>query len=276
MSRALHGKVALISGAGRGLGRAIAVQFAREGADLCLLDYGAVGPTPLSTLATTEQLDYSTKLCRDLGAVAIAVTADIKIVDQLEDAIDVALNRFGRIDILVNTAGVAGPSGNALHTVSEIEWSHILDTNLTGTWRLSKLIARHMLEAGGGSIVNISSTAGLVGYPSFCAYTASKHGVVGLTRAAALDYAMNSIRVNAICPGSIRDDPDLESEMLGSIAADLKLSNSDYQFEFRSRQPDNQLVDPFSIAKAAVWLASDDAVGVTGSILTIDGGYTAR
>jgi NAD(P)-dependent dehydrogenase (short-subunit alcohol dehydrogenase family) len=134
-----------------------------------------------------------------------------------------ALHRFGSVQVLVNGAGIAAPSGKAVHEITEDEWHLMIDIDLSGAWRMIRALAPSMLEARDGSIVNIASTAGQVGYRHFAGYVAAKHGLVGLTKAAALDYAPYQVRVNALCPGSVRDDPIVEGRMLAEIARSLNV-----------------------------------------------------
>jgi NAD(P)-dependent dehydrogenase (short-subunit alcohol dehydrogenase family) len=133
-----------------------------------------------------------------------------------------------------------------------------------------------MLSRRSGSIINIASSAGLVAYRHFAGYVAAKHGVIGLTKAAALDYAPFKVRVNAICPGSVRDAPSVEGRMLSEIARALQVPVAEHEATFVAAQPDNELVDPWSVAATALWFAGDDARHVTGSVLSVDGGFTAR
>jgi NAD(P)-dependent dehydrogenase (short-subunit alcohol dehydrogenase family) len=133
-----------------------------------------------------------------------------------------------------------------------------------------------MTAQRGGSIINIASTAGLVGYRHFAGYVAAKHGVVGLTKATALDYAPMKVRVNALCPGSIRDDHAVEGRMLSEIARSLDVPVAEHEQTFLQAQPMNALIEPEDVAMAALWLASDDSRQVTGSVVTVDGGFTAR
>jgi NAD(P)-dependent dehydrogenase (short-subunit alcohol dehydrogenase family) len=133
-----------------------------------------------------------------------------------------------------------------------------------------------MIDQRCGSIINVASTAGLVGYRHFAGYVAAKHGLIGLTKSAALDYAPFRVRVNALCPGSVRDDPLVEGRMLAEIARSLHLPAGDHEDIFLRDQPMNALIEPADIAGAAVWLAGDDSRQVTGSVITVDGGFTSR
>lgn len=272
----LSGKTALVTGASRGLGRACALRFAAEGADLILFDVAAAIPGVPYPLGTRAQLDHTAELCTKSGASVQAQAVDVRDSEKIRQATEAALQRFGRIDILVNNAGVAAPSGKIAHDIEEDEWQLMLDIDLSGAWRMIRAVGPQMTSQRSGSIVNIASTAGLVGYRHFAAYVAAKHGLVGLSRAVALDYAPHMVRVNAICPGSVRDAPQVEGRMLSEIARCLDLSVSDHEETFLQAQPNNALVEPEDVASAALWLASDETIRVTGSVVTVDGGFTVR
>jgi NAD(P)-dependent dehydrogenase (short-subunit alcohol dehydrogenase family) len=270
----LAGKTVIITGAGRGVGRACARLFARHGADLVLLDICADLPEVPYPLASKAQLEQTLADCHVLGAAAEMVIGDVR--DTAEDAVACARERFGRLDVVVNNAGIAAPAGVAVHEMSTLDWQTMLEVNLSGPWQMLRAAVPMMLTQRSGSIINVASTAGVVGYRYFAGYVAAKHGLVGLTRAAALDYAPHNIRVNALCPGSIRDEPTLDGRMLSEIAAVLGVPQADYENTFRANQPGNALVEPDSVAGTALWLASDDSAGTTGAVILVDGGYTAR
>ncbi|MET8124820.1 SDR family oxidoreductase [Streptomyces sp. NPDC056653] len=272
----LAGRTALITGAARGLGRACALTFAREGADLVLLDVAGPLPGVPYPLGSASQLAYTAELCRDAGSAVLTRQADVRDLGALEAAADDAEERFGRIDVLVNNAGIAAPSGRSAHEITEPEWQLMIDVDLGGAWRAIRAVGGRMTAQGSGSIVNIASTAGLVGYRHFAGYVAAKHGLVGLTRAVALDYAPRKVRVNAVCPGSVRDDDAMEGRMLAEIARSLEVPVAGHEETFVQAQPMNALVEPQDVADAALWLASDESRQVTGSVLTVDGGFTTR
>ncbi|MEU2834663.1 SDR family oxidoreductase [Streptomyces lavendulae] len=275
MTGRLAGRTALITGAARGLGRATAVAFAREGADLILLDVASDLAGVPYPLGSASQLDHTAALCREAGAAVLVTEADVRHSTEVEAAVRTALDRFGQIDVLVNNAGIAAPSGRPVHEIDEPEWQLMLDVDLTGAWRLIRAVGGHMVRQKSGSIINIASTAGLVGYRHFAGYVAAKHGLVGLTKAAALDYAPHKVRVNAVCPGSVRDDDHAEGRMLAEIARSLDVPVAEHEEIFVGSQPMNALMEPEDVASAALWLAADESRRVTGSVVTVDGGFTA-
>ncbi|MEU1318657.1 MULTISPECIES: SDR family oxidoreductase [Streptomyces] len=272
----LTGKTVLVTGAARGLGRATALACAAEGASLALLDVCddlAGVPYPLGTKG---QLEHTATLCRKAGAAVLSAACDVRDLASVESAVALAEDRFGRIDAVVNNAGIAAPSGKPVHDIAEDEWALMIDVDLTGAWRVMRTVARAMSARRSGSIVNVSSTAGLVGYRHFAGYVAAKHGLIGLTKAAALDYAPTKVRVNAVCPGSVRDDATAEGRMLAEIARALDVQVGEHEQTFTEAQPMNALIEPEDVAAAVVYLVSDDSRQVTGSVLTVDGGFTAR
>lgn len=272
----LSGKTVVVTGAARGLGRACAIAFAKEGADIALIDVARDLPGVPYPLGTASQLAHTAALCREHGAAVLALQADVRDLAAVEHAVAAAGERFGALGVLVNNAGIACPAGKPAHEITEQEWSLMIDVDLSGAWRMTRAVGAMMAARGAGSIINIASTAGLVGYRNFAGYVAAKHGLIGLTKAAALDYAPMKVRVNALCPGSVRDDHHLEGRMLSEIARALDVPAADHEAAFLEAQPMNALIEPEDVAAAAVWLASDESRQVTGSVVTVDGGFTAR
>jgi len=272
----LNGKVAFITGAARGVGRACALAFAAEGADLVLLDIGHDIPAVPYSLGSASQLAHTVRLCARHDVCVLALEADIRDDTSVRSAVAAAVDRFGRLDVVVNCAGIAAPSGRPVFETTPDDWQLMLDTNLSGAWRVISAASRVMSEQRSGSIVNVASTAGLVGYRNFCGYVAAKHGLIGLTRAAALDLAPLSVRVNALCPGSIRDSETVEGAMLSQIARALDLPVAEHEEIFAAAQPTNSLIEPEDVAAAALWLASDGSRQLTGAVIAVDGGFTAR
>lgn len=271
-----RGDVAIVTGAARGAGRAAALGLARAGFDLVLVDIAADLPGIGYPMASRRQLESAAAACRAAGASVETVVGDLRDPATAETAAGSARDRFGRIDALVSCAGVAGPSGKPVYELTAAEWSMVVDVNLTAVWQGIRAVAPTMIEQRKGSIVNISSTAGVVGYRYFASYVASKHGLVGLTKAAALDLAPFGVRVNAVCPGSIRDDLEMDGRMLSAIADYLDVPNASYEAVFREQQPMNALVEPEDVAGAVVWLAGDESKRTTGTTIVVDGGFSVR
>lgn len=272
----LDGKVVLITGAARGIGRATAVACAREGADLVLLDVCADLPGVPYPLGTSGQLDHTAALCEKAGAAVLPLAADVRDPLSVRQAVAAATDRFGELDAVVNNAGIAAPSGRPVHEISDDEWALMIDVDLSGAWRVIREVGKAMCARRSGSIVNVASTAGLVGYRHFAGYVAAKHGIIGLTKAAALDYGPLKVRVNAVCPGSVRDDNAVEGRMLAEIARALDVPVSEHEKTFVEAQPMNALIEPDDVANAVVFLVSDESRQITGSVLTVDGGFSSR
>ncbi|MFJ9968668.1 SDR family oxidoreductase [Streptomyces avermitilis] len=267
---------AVVTGAARGIGRACALTFAEQGADLVLLDVAEDIEGVGYPLGNVSQLEHTAALCEERGAAVLTAVADVRDQAAVEKAVDGALDRFGGIDVLVNCAGVAGPSGKPVHEASPDEWHLMIDIDLSGTWRMVRAVGAVMVRRHSGSIVNIASTAGLVGYRNFSGYVAAKHGVIGLTKAAALDLAPHGVRVNAVCPGSVRDDRELDGLMLSEIARSLGVDVTEHETVFVRDQPGNALVEAWDVARAVLWLATGESRHATGSVVTVDGGFSAR
>lgn len=253
MAGVVAGKVALVTGASSGIGRATALAFAREGAKVVVADVTVEGGE--ETVAQVEKA----------GSEAIFVKTDVSKAVEVEALVAKAVATYGRLDCAHNNAGIAG---NAKTIVDDTEdnWDRILAINLKGVWLCMKYEIAHMLKQGGGAIVNTASGAGLIGVRRGGAYVASKHGVVGLTKTAALEYAKAGIRVNCVCPGPI------DTPMLQGIGG----SNQVVIERMVAAQPGGRLGKSAEIAEAAVWLCSDAASFITGLPMPVDGGYTAQ
>ncbi|MFB7245753.1 SDR family oxidoreductase [Streptomyces populi] len=272
----LTGKVALVTGAARGIGRACALAYARAGADLLLTDIGDDLDGVPYPLGTRSQLEYTARMCREEGGTVSTAMADVRDLEAVRAVVEGALDRFGRIDVLLNNAGIAAPSGKTVHDITPDEWDLMLDVDVSGAWRMIRAVGAAMTAQRAGSVINVASTAGLVGYRHFAGYVTAKHALVGLTKAAALDLAPFGVRVNALCPGSVRDDDAAEGRMLTEIARSLEVPVQEHEETFVAAQPMNRLIEPEDVAGAAVWLGSDDSRQVTGSTVTVDGGFTSR
>ncbi len=247
------GKVVLVTGGASGIGRATALRFARGGARVVLADVDREGGEETVHLATSE------------GADAVFVKADVRSASDVEAMVAFAVQTFGRLDFAFNNAGVLG-SGAAMIDFTEDDWDEVMGINLKGVWLCMKYEIPAMIQSGGGAIVNVSSVAGLVGSQHSPAYAASKHGVVGLTKTAALQYAPQGIRVNCVCPAAVYS-PMLET---------LVTRNPQVGDRLLASQPNGRFASPAEIAEVVVWLCSDAASFVTGAALPVDGGYTAQ
>lgn len=266
-------RVVYVTGAARGVGRATAVAFAAAGADLLLTDVCAPIPGCPYPLGSEQDLDETAARCRAAGARVVALAADVRRQDAVDLAVRRCADELGDIQVLVNNAGIVGPGAMRADELTEDAWAVMIDVDLSGVWRTSKAVMPGMIRRRAGAIVNVASTAGLVAFPHFANYVAAKHGVVGLTRALALDYASYGIRVNAVCPTSIYDDPP---GMLTGVAGMLGLERPDYEALSLPHHPLGTLVDASDVANAIVWLASDAAARVTGVALPVDAGFTIR
>jgi NAD(P)-dependent dehydrogenase (short-subunit alcohol dehydrogenase family) len=269
-------KVVFITGAARGVGRATAVAFAQNGSSLALADICAPIDECPYPLATREQLEETARRCRDAGSRVTTHVVDVRHQAQIDAAVESCRAELGPVEVLVNNAGLVGPAGAPAHQLDEQSWTTMIDVDLNGVWRCAKAVLPDMIARRGGAIVNVSSTAGLVAFPFFANYVAAKHGVIGLTKALALDYAPHSIRVNAVCPTSIRDEPALDSAMLAGVAGMLGVDAADYEALSLPHHPLGELVSAGDVAAAITWLASDAALRVTGSVIPVDAGFTAR
>ncbi|VWM13747.1 SDR family NAD(P)-dependent oxidoreductase [Burkholderia lata] len=244
------GKVAVVTGAATGIGRQAALCFAEAGAQVALLD---------TVVSAAEDVAHAIERT---GARAIVLRTDVSRADDVRDAIDTTVATFGRLDIAFNNAGIA-PRGAPVAEFDEDEWDRTIAVNLKGVWLCMKHECRHMLSFGGGAIVNTSSIMGIVSGPGLSAYSASKSGVIGLTKSVAIDYANRGIRVNAVCPGGI-----------AHTAITDRPENRDDMARLTQATPMARLGEPRDIAETVLWLCSPAARFVTGQAIAIDGGFT--
>ncbi len=253
--KGLKDKVVIVTGASQGIGRAAAQIFAQEGAKVVVVDVKVQGG------------EETVRIIRESGGEATFVEADVSKEDQVQTMVNVTLKTYGRLDCAFNNAGVeAGQALTPLIDSPVEEFDRLISVNLRGIFLCLKYEIPAMLKTGSGAIVNTSSVAGLVGFQLSAPYVASKHGVIGLTKAAALDYATSGIRVNAICPGVTRTpmvdaliggDKELEAMIVGV-------------------HPMGRVASPEEIAQTAVWLCSNEASFITGVALAVDGGLVAQ
>lgn len=254
MTRLLEGKIAIVTGAGAGIGRGIAEVFAREGAK-CVLAGRRREP-----LEETKALLES-----EHGGDAIVVQADVAVTEQVRAMVSEAVAHYGRLDCAVNNAGIDGDLSPTAE-YSEETFDRVIAINLKGVWSCLRFQIPAMLENGGGAIVNISSALADAAQYNMSPYVASKYGVVGLTRTAALEYAQAGIRVNALLPGVV------ETPMMTEMMKDTP-GLADVLLE---AEPIGRLGRPTEIGEAAAWLASDRASFAVGTSMTVDGGYTSK
>jgi NAD(P)-dependent dehydrogenase (short-subunit alcohol dehydrogenase family) len=257
MAGRLDQKVALVTGGSSGIGRASAVAFAREGAKVIVSDID------------TTRGEETVQLIQASGGTALFVRADVSSAADVEALVKKGIEAYGRLDCALNNAGIQGEIRQTAEC-SEENWNRIIAINLTGVWLCMKHELAPMLRQGSGTIVNTASNFGLVGSQGMPAYSASKHGVLGLTKTAALEYAKSGIRVNAVCPGPtqtplvdriLNEQPQLATLIVEAIKA---------------REPVGRMGQPEEIAEAVVWLCSEAASFVTGIALAVDGGFVAQ
>jgi NAD(P)-dependent dehydrogenase (short-subunit alcohol dehydrogenase family) len=241
-------KVAFVTGAASGIGRATAVAFAAEGARVAILD------------RTEDVLSETADAVRNAGGEALVIACDVSEPDQVEAAISRVVETFGQLDIAFNNAGVENKAA-PVHEIELAEWDRILDINLRGTFVCMKHELAQMVRQGGGVIVNTSSGAGVRGVAGGASYAASKHAIIGLTKSAALDYAKQNIRVNAILPGNI-ETPMMDRFTGGDIQKAIDL------------EPVGRLGKPEEIADAVLWMSADLGAFITGAAVSVDGGWS--
>ena len=253
MTNTMTGKTALVTGGGSGIGRATALAYARAGARVLVADVDPTGG------------EETVALIENMSETAMFVTADVSRAGDVESMVNAAITAWGRLDCAFNNAGIQGDLSQTAECTEE-NWDQITGINLKGVWLCMKYEIMQMLKQGGGAIVNNASNFGVVGSVGMPAYSASKHGVIGLTKTAALEYAKTGIRINVVCPGPVQTplvDKIIERqpEIVEAIT---------------QREPIGRMGQPEEIAGAVVWLCSAEASFVIGATLAVDGGFVAQ
>ena len=257
MAERLDKKIALITGGGSGIGRSSALAFAREGAKVIVSDVDSEGGKE------------TVRMIQAAGGTAVFVKADVSKAAEVEELVKKGVETYGRLDCALNNAGIQGDIKQTAECSQE-NWDRIIAINLTGVWLCMKYEIPYMLQQRSGAIVNTASNFGLVGSIGMPAYAASKHGVLGLTKTAALEYAKAGIRVNAVCPGPTQTP--LVDRILN---AQPQIANQIVE-AIKAREPLGRMGQPEEIAEAVVWLCSEAASFVTGAALAVDGGFVAQ
>ena len=253
MAGELEGKIALVTGAGSGIGRESALAFGASGAQVMVSD------------VVVEGGEETVARIKAAGGEATFMRADVSQRADVEALIRQTVETYGRVDCAHNNAGIEGDMAPTADC-TEANWDRTIAINLKGVWLCMKYEIPQMLEQGSGVIVNTSSVAGLVGFVNLPAYVATKHGVAGLTRTAALEYAQQGIRVNAVCPGVIH------TPMIDRIVG----GDTEAEAQFTALEPVGRMGSPAEVAQAVVWLCSDAASFVTGVAMPVDGGFVAQ
>ncbi|ADB62714.1 short-chain dehydrogenase/reductase SDR (plasmid) [Haloterrigena turkmenica DSM 5511] len=264
--------VAFVTGAARGQGESHAVNYAKHGADVVITDICENIDTNPYELGTRDELEDTASRIEDEGGNALVLEMDVREEDEVESAVDEALDEFGKIDVLANNAGIFNASD--LVEMDEAMWDDMIDTNLKGVWLCSKHVGKHFVDRGdGGKIVSTSSTAGLTGALSSGHYAATKHGVIGLTKTLALELAEYDVNVNAVCPTGV--DTRMISGYTEAYGEEMLEEMGEMTGPF-NLFGDGGMIESQEISEAYLWLSSDAARYVTGVALPVDAGYTAK
>ena len=253
----VDGKVTIVTGSGAGIGRATALKFAEEGAKVVVSDIDQPG------------CEETVSIIKNAGGEAIFVPADVSKADAVNALVVETVKAFGRLDCACNNAGIEGKITPLVDQSIE-DFDNVVSVNMRGIFLCMQAEIRQMLAGGGGAIVNLSSVAGLIGFPGLSPYVATKHGVNGLTKNAALEYGKNGIRVNSICPGGV------DTRMLDSLAEQATAGTLSSKEMMDPLHPIGRIGRPEEVAELIVWLCSSRASFVTGAIVPVDGGFDAQ
>ena len=251
MENQFKGKVAIVTGGSFGIGKATALSFAKKGAKVAIVDW----------VEDSETINA----IKAIGGEVIFIKCDVSKGEAVRAMVEKTISTFGRLDYAFNNAGIEGENGKTQECTEE-NWDKTIAVNLKGIWLCMKYEIPEMLRQGKGVIINCASIAGLVGFAGLPAYVASKHGVLGLTKTSALEYAKLGIRVNAVCPGAIK------TAMIDRITGNKKEAEE----QFAEMEPIGRLGQPEEVANAVLWLCSDEASFVTGHPMAVDGGWIAQ
>lgn len=252
MNNLFTGKVALVTGGSFGIGRATAIAFAKRGAKVAIADW------------INDPKNETVKLIEAAGGEAMFIKCDVSILTEVRAMVEKTIERYGRLDFAFNNAGIEGQTANT-HECTEENWDKTIGINLKGIWLCMKMEIPSMLKEGKGVVINCASVAGLNGFAGLPAYTASKHGIAGLTKTAALEYANKGIRVNAVCPGVIH------TAMVDRVTG----KDKEVEKKYIGMEPIGRMGNPEEVAEAVVWLCSDAASFITGINMPVDGGFSA-
>jgi len=268
IQRDFKDKTALITGGARNIGLAVAKDLASRGASVAVVDVCHDLETIPYQLSTNRDLDKAVGELSVFGVKVIGRTCDVRNESQVKKTIAQVIEEFGKLDILVNNAGVT--SLFSLSELTEKAWDEVLDVCLKGTFFCCKTAIPYMVERKQGKVINISSVAGLRGLGLSVHYVAAKHGVIGLTKALAMEVADHNINVNAICPGTV------ESPMLAGLASQIELDKDIYEHFSKGHLIKDRRITPQDIANAVRWLASEESRFLTGTVISIDAGWLAK
>ena len=255
MSKEFEGKIALVTGGSSGIGRATAIAFAKKGTKVVIAS------------PQEKEGEETVAMIKEVGSEAIFFKTDTTQAIEVENLVNQTINTYSRLDYAFNNAGTEGILKPSIEQTEE-NWNQVIDVNLKGVWLSMKYQIPEMFKNGGGAIVNNASIFGLVGSPNFSIYCASKHGVIGLTKAVALEQATAGIRINSVCPGAIQTD--MVDRAFG------KDNESKAKAQVLAGYPIGRIGQPEEVANAVVWLCSDAASFITGHSLAIDGGFTVQ